>query len=147
MNQLIVQRALATKSLAQGQKGVLFAAAMKVVGFTFLCLPGVIGMIMVRRGVEVDGKPFKVEKADEVYPEMVKAVMPTWALGFFAAVLLGSILSTFNSALNSASTLFGLDIYRVYINPEASEERVVKVASAFGASLTVLSLAIAPQLQ
>jgi len=146
MNQLIVQRALAAKSLAQGQKGVLFAAAMKVVGFMFLCLPGVIGMLMIQKRVEVDGKVFSVAQSDEVYPELVKAVMPTWSLGFFAAVLLGSILSTFNSALNSASTLFGLEIYKVYINPEASDERLVKVASIFGASLTVASFVIAPQL-
>jgi len=147
MNQLIVQRALAAKSLAQGQKGVLFAASMKVVGFTFLCLPGIIGILMMRKGVVVNGKPFSIEKSDDIYGEMVKAVMPKWALGFFGAVLLGSILSTFNSALNSASTLFGLEIYKVYINPDASEERTVKVASAFGASLTVASWIIAPQLQ
>merc|ERR1711972_820496 len=89
---------------------------------------------------------FTVERADEVYPEIVKAVMPTWSLGLFAAVLLGSVLSTFNSALNSASTMFGLEIYKVFINKEASDDRVVKVAGIFGATLTVVSFVIAPQL-
>lgn len=143
-NQLIVQRALAARSLAEGQKGVLFAAAMKVVGFTFLCIPGTIAIIMVNRGVTIDGELFVIKKADEVYPELVKAVMPTWSLGFFAAVLLGSVLSTFNSALNSAATLFGLEIYRIDVNPTASDERVVKVSGIFGIAITVVAVVIAP---
>merc|ERR1719499_2065571 len=120
---------------------------MKVVGFTMLCMPGIIAIIMQAEGVEVDGKPFTVTKADNVYAEVVKAVMPTWCLGFFSAVLLGSVLSTFNSALNSASTIFGLEIYKVYIHKEASEKDVVRVATVFGASLTVVSFFIAPQLE
>lgn len=44
--------------------------------------------------------------------------MPLWSLGFFAAVLVGSVLSSFNSALNSAATIFGLEIYKVYINKD-----------------------------
>lgn len=145
-NQVIVQRVLAAKTLAEGQKGVLFAATMKVAGFSFLCLPGLIGSLMVQRGVEVEGRVFTVEKADEVYPALVKAVMPKWSLGFFAAVLLGSVLSTFNSALNSSSTIFGLEIYKIYVNPNASEEKVVRVATVFGASLTIVSFFIAPML-
>eukprot|EP00929_Paragymnodinium_shiwhaense_P094790 TRINITY_DN5558_c0_g2_i1.p1 TRINITY_DN5558_c0_g2~~TRINITY_DN5558_c0_g2_i1.p1 ORF type:complete len:659 (+),score=151.64 TRINITY_DN5558_c0_g2_i1:142-2118(+) len=146
-NQLIVQRALGAKSLADGQKGVLFAAAMKVVGFVMLCVPGIVGAVMVKNGVEIDGKPFTVKKADAIYPALVKALMPSWSLGFVAAVCLGSILSTFNSALNSASTLFGLEIYKVYWNKEASEEKVVRVASVFGATLTLASFIIAPQFE
>jgi len=152
-NQLIVQRVLGAKSMAHAQKGVLFAAVMKVVGFTFLCLPGIIGMIFVDKGV-VDGKPFILNKTDEVYPELVKFVMPTWSLGFFAAVLLGSVLSTFNSALNSASTLFGLELYKIYTFQRRDErietpndEEIVKVSGFFGASLTVASILIAPHLE
>jgi len=145
-NQVIVQRVLAAESLAQGQKGVLFAASMKVVGFTFLCLPGTVGLLMVKNGVHIDGVPFTVAKSDEVYPELVKAVMPNWSLGIFAAVLIGSVLSTFNSALNSASTIFGLEIYKIFINSQASEQKVVRVATVFGAGLTLASFFIAPQL-
>merc|ERR1719327_2152235 len=102
---------------------------------------------MIKRGVVINGVPFQVKKADEVYGELVKAVMPKWSLGFFAAVLLGSILSTFNSALNSASTLFGLELYKVYVNREATEERVVQVSTFFGASLAVGAIIIAPNLE
>jgi len=146
-NQVIVQRVLAAESLANAQKGVLFAACMKVVGFSFLCMPGILGLIMSKHGVMVDGEVFQVTKSDEVYPLLVKAVMPTWSLGLFSAVLLGSVLSTFNSALNSASTMFGLEIYKVYINKEATDQMVVKVATIFGASLTLLSFLIAPFLE
>lgn len=72
--------------------------------------------------------------------------MPKWSLGFLSAVLIGSVLSTFNSALNSASTMFGLEIYKIYINKEASDKKVVQVATIFGACLAVLSFGIAPQL-
>merc|ERR1719188_2588864 len=74
---------------------------MKCIGFSFLCLPGVVGMLMAKKGVEVHGKPFEVPRSDQVYPLVVRAVMPTWSLGLFAAVLLGTVLSTFNSALQS----------------------------------------------
>lgn len=146
-NQVIVQRVLAAKSLANGQKGVLFAATMKVIGFSMLCMPGIIAIVMQSSGVMVNGKAFKVSAPDKVFSEVVKAVMPSWCLGFFAAVLLGSVLSTFNSALNSASTIFGLEIYQVYIHPEATEKDVVNVAGIFGASLTCASFVIAPQLE
>lgn len=145
-NQVIVQRVLAARSLAEGQKGVLFAASMKVVGFTFLCLPGIIGILLVKKQAVINGTVFTVTKSDEIYPEIVKAVMPKWSLGFFAAVMIGSVLSTFNSALNSASTIFGLEVYKIYVNPQASEQRIVQLATAFGALMTLSSFFIAPQL-
>uniref|UniRef100_A0A7S3TLN1 Uncharacterized protein n=1 Tax=Strombidinopsis acuminata TaxID=141414 RepID=A0A7S3TLN1_9SPIT len=146
-NQVICQRVLAAKSLADGQKGVLFAATMKVVGFVMLCVPGLIGAVMQERGILVNGEPFRIDKADKVYPVMVRAVMPSWSLGCFAGVLLGSVLSTFNSALNSASTIFGLEVYKIYIRPNASDKEVVKVATIFGAACTVMSFIIAPALE
>mmetsp|Transcript_70011 Transcript_70011/g.146386 ORF Transcript_70011/g.146386 Transcript_70011/m.146386 type:complete len:607 (+) Transcript_70011:131-1951(+) len=145
-NQVIMQRVLAAESLSNGQKGVLFAAMMKVVGFALLCIPGIVGILLQAHGVTFEGEAFVVEKPDEVYSTLVKAVMPKWSLGFFAAVLLGSVLSTFNSALNSASTIFGLEIYKIYFNKEATDAKVIKVSTVFGVGLTLLSFVIAPQL-
>jgi len=88
-----------------------------------------------------------VKRNDEVYPELVKAVMPLWSLGFFAAVLVGSVLSSFNSALNSAATIFGLEIYKVYINKDASDKRIVNVSTIFGAGMTLGSFVVAPLFQ
>ncbi len=136
-NQVIVQRAMAAKSLAEGQKGVLFASAMKLVGPVMLCLPGIIALHMV---------DLTIDKQDQVYGAIVRHVLPDWSLGLFAAVLLGSILSSFNSALNSASTLFSLQFYKGYINRNANGEQIVSTGKKFGIALAVTSIIIAPLL-
>ncbi|MBC8215298.1 MAG: solute:sodium symporter family transporter [Candidatus Marinimicrobia bacterium] len=136
-NQVIVQRAMAAKSLAEGQKGVLFASGMKLVGPIMLCLPGIIALHM---------SDLTIAKNDQVYGAMVRHVLPEWSLGLFAAVLMGSILSSFNSALNSASTLFSLQFYKGYINKNASGEQIVKIGKYFGFGLAIASITIAPLL-
>ena len=136
-NQVIVQRAMAAKSLAEGQKGVLFAAAMKLVGPLLLCLPGIIALHMT---------DLNIDKQDQVYGAVVRHVLPDWSLGLFAAVLMGSILSSFNSALNSASTLFSLQFYKGYINKEANGEQIVAMGKKFGILLAIASIFIAPML-
>lgn len=136
-NQVIVQRAMAAKSLAEGQKGVLFASAMKLVGPLLLCLPGIIALHMT---------DLNIDKQDQVYGAVVRHVLPDWSLGLFAAVLMGAILSSFNSALNSASTLFSLQFYKGYINKEASGEQIVSIGKKFGMLLAIASIFIAPLL-
>lgn len=136
-NQVIVQRAMAAKSLAEGQKGVLFASAMKLVGPLLLCLPGIIALHMT---------DLNIDKQDQVYGAVVRHVLPEWSLGLFAAVLMGSILSSFNSALNSASTLFSLQFYKGYINKEASGKQIVAIGKKFGILLAIASIFIAPML-
>ena len=136
-NQVILQRAMAAKSLAEGQKGVLFASAMKLVGPLMLCLPGIIALHMTE---------LPIGRQDQVYGALVRYVLPDWSLGLFAAVLMGSILSSFNSALNSASTLFSLQFYKGYINQNASGEQIVKTGKRFGIFLALASMMIAPML-
>ena len=136
-NQVIVQRAMAAKSLAEGQKGVLFASAMKLVGPLMLCLPGIIALHMT---------DLTIDKQDQAYGAIVRHVLPDWSLGLFAAVLMGSILSSFNSALNSASTLFSLQFYNGYINRSATGEQIVKIGKYFSIGLAIASICIAPLL-
>ena len=136
-NQVIVQRAMAARSLSEGQKGVLFASAMKLVGPIMLCLPGIIALHMT---------DLNIGKQDQVYGAIVRHVLPDWSLGLFAAVLMGSILSSFNSALNSASTLFSLQFYQGYIKPSASGEEIVKTGKYFSIGLAAASILIAPLL-
>tara|TARA_Y100000758_G_scaffold301528_1_gene267595 strand:+ start:901 stop:2529 length:1629 start_codon:yes stop_codon:yes gene_type:complete len=136
-NQVIVQRAMAARSLAEGQKGVLFASAMKLVGPLILCLPGIIALHMT---------DLTIDKQDQVYGAVVRHVLPDWSLGLFAAVLMGSILSSFNSALNSASTLFSLQFYKGYINKEASGKKIVSTGKKFGLAIAITSIFIAPML-
>ena len=136
-NQVIVQRAMAARSLAEGQKGVLFASAMKLVGPLMLCLPGIIALHMT---------DLPIGRQDQVYGALVRYVLPDWSLGLFAAVLMGSILSSFNSGLNSASTLFSLQFYKGYINQNATPDEIVKTGKQFGILLAILSIMIAPLL-
>jgi SSS family solute:Na+ symporter len=85
-----------------------------------------------------------IGRQDQVYGAMVRYVLPDWSLGLFAAVLMGSILSSFNSALNSASTLFSLQFYKGYINQNASGEQIVKTGKKFGVFIAIASMMIAP---
>ena len=73
----------------------------------------------------------KIE-ADDSYGALVGKVLPAPLLGFFAAVIFGAILSSFNSSLNSAATLFSIDIYKGVINKTASDKQMVQVGKMFG---------------
>lgn len=141
-NQQIIQRTLGAKSLAEGQKGVLLTGALKLFGPLFLVIPGIIAAILFARGeLLIDGG-----MSDKAYGALVNAVLPPALTGFFAAVLLGAILSSFNSALNSTCTLFSLGIYKPYFRPDASDRDVVNAGRIFGAVLTIGSILIAPLL-
>lgn len=134
-NQAIIQRALAAKNLKEGQKGLMLAAFIKILGPIMVVLPGIIAYHLYSDSISIP---------DEAYPTLVAKVLPASLVGFFAAVLFGAILSSFNSALNSSVTLFGVDIYKEYINKEASERQVVKAGKTFGIFLAFLSMFIAP---
>lgn len=136
-NQAIIQRALGAASLKEGQKGLLIAAFIKILGPLIVVVPGIIAFHMF--GSTLDNP-------DESYPMLVKKVLPPVLLGFFAAVLFGAILSSFNSALNSSVTLFGLDIYKSHIDKDATEKQVVAVGKRFGIILAIVSMFIAPLL-
>ena len=134
-NQQIIQRALGAKDLKEGQKGLLLASFIKILGPIIVVLPGLIAFHLFEGNLET---------ADSAYPMLVKKVLPDAWLGFFAAVLFGAILSSFNSVLNSSVTLFGIDIYKQHINKDAEEKTVVKYGKAFGVILAIASMFIAP---
>lgn len=134
-NQAIIQRALAAKDLREGQKGLILASFIKILGPLILVIPGIISF-------HIFGDT--LASADEAYPKLVSQVLPASLVGFFAAVLFGAILSSFNSALNSSVTLFGIDIYKEHFNKEASEKQVVKAGKIFGVLLAILAMFIAP---
>ncbi|WP_299654002.1 solute:sodium symporter family transporter [uncultured Jannaschia sp.] len=134
-NQAIIQRALAARDLKEGQKGLLFAGVLKILGPIIVVLPGIIAWHLFNGELEV---------ADQAYPRLVSEVLPFPLRGFFAAVLFGAILSSFNSALNSSVTLFGIDIYRQYVRTDASDRQVVSAGKKFGIVLAIASMIIAP---
>jgi SSS family solute:Na+ symporter len=134
-NQQIIQRALGAKNLAEGQKGLILASFLKILGPLILVLPGIIAYHYFEGGLS---------SSDLAYPELVRAVLPKYLVGFFAAVLFGAILSSFNSVLNSSVTLFGIDIYKQHINKDADEKTVVKYGKIFGIILAISAMFIAP---
>ncbi len=136
-NQAIIQRALAAKNLKEGQKGLLLAAFFKILGPLILVIPGMIAFYMFKGQLDIP---------DQAYPKLVKEVLPVAMVGFFAAVLFGAILSSFNSALNSSVTLFGLDIYKEHFNPDADDKTVVRMGKMFGILLAIMAMFIAPMI-
>jgi SSS family solute:Na+ symporter len=134
-NQAILQRVFGAKSLKEGQKGMMLAALVKFLIPIIVVLPGIIAWHVF------DGQ---LDDPDKAYPALVKKVLPTAFLGFFAAVLFGAVLSSFNSFLNSSATLFGFDLYKQYFKKGATEQQTVKAGKTFGLVLGVLAMCVAP---
>ena len=99
-HQSFIQRVLAAENLKEAQKGALYCAFLKILGFMFLALPGVIAYAIFN----IEGT--QVSMMDDAYPALITRVVPQPVMGFFAAVMFGAILSSFNSVLNSVNTMF-----------------------------------------
>ena len=136
-NQFIVQKTIAGRNLAEGQKGVLTLAVFKLFGPLFLVLPGIIAFVMF------DGS---LPLPDAAYPTLVKAILPPWMYGIFGAIIFGAILSTYVAALNSAATLFSLDFYKGIFRKDASERSVVRVGRITNVVIALVSIGLAPLL-
>lgn len=137
-NQYVIQRTLAAKTLAEGQKGVLFSGFFKVLVPFMMMLPGVIAFHLYGPGLE---------SIDHAYPRLIRDVLPAYASGFFLAVLLGAVFSSFNSLLNSAATLFCLDVYGPMKGGNVSEQDMIRVAKIAGVVIAIFSFIVAPLLQ
>lgn len=139
-NQQIIQRTFAARNLAEGQKGVFLCAALKLLGPIYLVLPGLIAyQLFTSDGIaHISG--------DKSYGALVFHVLPQSLVGFFAAVVVGAILSSFNSALNSTTTLFSLGIYKAHIHPGANERQVVASGKWFGWCIALAAMTLAPLL-
>ena len=136
-NQQIIQRTFGASSLAEGQKGVLLTGVLKLLGPIYLVLPGLIAYHLYF-GQDVAN--------DEAYGKLVSDVLPAHFTGFFAAVMVGAILSSFNAALNSTSALFSIGLYKHMINPQASDEQTVKTAKLFVTGIAIVAMIGAPLL-
>jgi solute:Na+ symporter, SSS family len=137
-NQQIIQRAFGARTLAEGQKGVLLAGALKVMAPVILVMPGMAAYHLYA----ADGI-----RPDLAYGTLVSNVLPFWLTGFFAAVVVGAVLSSFNSALNSCATLFSYGIYRGMLHPDASERALIRAGKTFGIVIALAAMTIAPLLE
>lgn len=136
MNQTIIQRALGAKNLKEAQKGLLFTGVLKIFVPIIIILPGVIGFYYFGDSL--------YENQDLIYPALIKKVLPLGMVGFFAAVVMGAVLSTFNSVLNSAATIFSIDVYKRLINKQAGQKRLVWIGRAVSSVLAVFAIVCAP---
>ncbi|MFC4872798.1 solute:sodium symporter family transporter [Negadavirga shengliensis] len=136
MNQTIIQRAFGAKNMAEAQKGLLFTGIFKILIPLIIVLPGIIAFYYF-------GDQF-YDDQDFIYPVLLSRVLPLGLTGFFAAVVLGAILSTFNSVLNSAATIFSLDIYKKFTRSVPSDRKLVRVGRLSSVVLAITAILIAP---
>jgi SSS family solute:Na+ symporter len=127
-NQYITQRALGAKSLPEAQKGVMFAAYLKLLMPFVVVLPGICAAVIYPT----------LEKSDQAYP-MMMSLLPNGILGLTFAALVAAIVSSLASMTNSVSTIFTMDIYRSYVKTKPSEQKLVNV----GRNMAWISLVIA----
>ena len=137
-NQYVIQRTLSAKSFAEGQKGVLFSGFFKVLVPFFMMIPGVIAFHLYGPGLG---------SIALAYPQLVRDTLPTWAMGFFLAVLLGAVFSSFNSLINSAATMFTLDVLQPLRHKKLDERALVNSAKWGSLAIALVSMGVAPLLQ
>jgi len=154
-NQYIIQRTLAAKSLAEGQKGIVFAAFLKLIIPVIVVLPGIIAYVMnlddsgVLTATSVDpgfiGAAGNIAN-DNAAPWLIKNFIPVGVKGLILAALAAAIVSSLASMLNSTSTIFTMDIYRSHFNKNASDAEMVSVGRITAVVALVIAIIIAPQL-
>ena len=155
-NQYIIQRTLAAKSLEEGQKGIAFAAFLKLLIPIFVVLPGIIVYVM---NLDASGS-LAVESLDQGFigangsivndnaaPWLIKEVIPVGLKGLILAALAAAIVSSLASMVNSTSTIFTMDIYKSIINKKADDKSLVTVGRVAGLVALIIAILIAPQLK
>jgi len=145
-NQYIIQRALAAKSLKEAQRGIAFAAFLKVIVPLIVVVPGIIAYVMFQENIAGAGEVFSNAigaNNDHAYPWLIGKFIPTGLKGLVVAALSAAIVSSLASMLNSTSTIFTMDIYKPYINKNAGNKQLVKVGrlTVIGALIVATALA------
>jgi len=133
-NQAIVQRNLATASERDAKKSVLFGAFLKLTIPFLIVIPGLIGFAIFPN----------LKHGDDVYPTMLRELLPTGVAGLVFAGFLAALMSSVDSYLNSASTLWTMDIYRRYIKKDATSVHLYKVGRLLTIVFIILAVFLAP---
>jgi len=136
-NQYIVQRALAAKNITEARKGIAFAAAMKLILPLIVVIPGIVAYAM-----KVD-----LEKGDQVYSFVLNEFIGVGFKGICFAAVVAAVGSSISSMVNSASTIFTLDLYKPSRKGEVSESQLVRVGKITAAVVILIGVIIAPQFE
>lgn len=137
LNQYISQRSLAAKSLRHGQLGVLMAAGIQVVLPLIIVIPGIMAW-------QLYGD--KMSTADAAFPMLIRNLIPGGLKGFILAAMAGAVISSLSSMLNSASTIFTMDLYKRHLNPKASSKKLILTGRIATLVFVIAGGLIAPQL-
>ncbi|RMG84579.1 MAG: sodium/glucose cotransporter [Bacteroidetes bacterium] len=136
-NQYIIQRSLAAKNLSEAQKGTAFAAFMKILLPIIVVIPGIAAYVL-----HAD-----IDKPDQAYPWVLNNYVSTGFKGIAFAALIAAVGSSLSSMVNSASTIFTLDIYKQLVKKKANDENhLVKVGQISAALALVIGAIVAPLL-
>lgn len=145
LNQYIVQRTLGSKSLAEGQRGIVFAALLKLVIPFVVVIPGILAYNLFRTDLLTAGGGYDYDAA---FPVLVRNLVQPYPLisWFVLAALAGAVISSLASMLNSASTIATIDLYQK-LTHEKSEAKLVSVGKLFVSVFVVLAALLAPKLE
>jgi SSS family solute:Na+ symporter len=148
-NQYIIQKGLAAKSIDEAKKGLVFAGFLKILIPFIVVIPGVCAYYIMQNpetfaSMNLQGM---IERSDDAYPWLIRNFTPTGIKGLSFAALAAAIISSLASMFNSTSTLFTMDIYKKYINPEARDKTLVNVGRIVAlCSLIIAAIAVKPLL-
>ena len=152
-NQYIIQRTLAAKSLKEAQKGILFAAFLKLIIPLIVVIPGIAAYVIINDpnimaslgDLALQNTPSS-DATDKAYPWLLQ-LLPVGLKGLAFAALTAAIVSSLASMLNSTSTIFTMDIYKQYIGRDNSDKTIVSVGRISAAVALLIAVFIAPLLQ
>ncbi|MGW9685966.1 sodium:solute symporter [Flagellimonas sp. 2504JD1-5] len=119
-DQYIVQRTLAANNIKIGRRGAIFGAYLKLLPIFIFLIPGIIAFALAQQGV------LTYEKSDEVFPVLVKTLLPVGLKGLVAGGLMAALMSSLASVFNSCSTIFTIDIYKK-LKPLTAETKLLRV--------------------
>ena len=146
-NQYIIQKGLAAKSIDEAQKGLVFAGLLKLLIPFIVVLPGVCAYYMTQHADQFTMLQGTINVADDAYPWLIRNFAPPVVKGLSFAALAAAIISSLASMFNSTSTLFTMDIYKKYINPAASDKKLVNIGRLTSlCALVIAAIAVKPLL-
>ncbi|HTM81631.1 sodium:solute symporter family transporter [Asticcacaulis sp.] len=133
-NQYIIQRALAAKSLPEAQKGMAFAAYLKLLMPLIVVVPGMAALVLAPN----------LERSDQAYPTMM-TLLPTGCLGLVFAALVAAIVASSASKINAIATIFTMDIVKP-VNPALSDKSLVMTGRISSVAALFIAIVVAKPL-
>ena len=139
-DQYIVQRTLAAQNIKIGRRGAIFGAYLKLLPIFIFLLPGIIAFALAQQGA------LSYERSDQVFPVLVKTLLPVGLKGLVAGGLMAALMSSLASVFNSCSTLFTMDIYKK-LWPDTEEKKLLNIGKWATSLVVVLGIIWIPVMQ